>query len=73
MRGVTIGLPSDTPTRTGGQQAFRTVHREKRWSRDIPAYRRLRAEGLRPPRIDGAARAEATAASPAQVEGRQVP
>lgn len=66
---IRVGQPSDHPTSTGGQEAFRTNAREKRWQKDIPAYRRLRGNGLQPPRIDGAAEVEQRATSAAQVEG----
>lgn len=36
----------------------------------MPAYKRLRQEGLQPRSIDGAARLESTAKTEAQVEGR---
>ena len=36
----------------------------------MPAYKRLRANGLQPERIDGSAALEATATTAAQVEGR---
>lgn len=36
----------------------------------MPAYKRLRQEGLQPRSIDGAARLESTATTEAQVEGR---
>lgn len=42
---------------------------ERQWGKDMPAYQRLRANGLRPRGIDGCARIEATANSPQQVEG----
>lgn len=34
---------------------------EKRWSKDMDAYQRLRRDGKRPQRIDGAHKMEATA------------
>lgn len=42
--------------------------REKRWAEDMPAYRRLRREGLQPRGIDGAAAAEAQANHPLEME-----
>jgi hypothetical protein len=35
---------------------------ERRWEADMPAYARLRADGLQPRHIDGSARLEATMA-----------
>lgn len=54
----TVGIaPSATPTRGDGNAA--TVNaREQRWNRDMPAYKRLRRDGLQPDHIDGAARIE---------------
>jgi len=44
------------PTRR--PEAAETAAREKRWERDMDAYKRLRQEGLHPKTIDGAADAE---------------
>lgn len=40
---------------------------ERRWSKDMPAYRRLRDQGLQPRQIDGCAELEATANSELEV------
>lgn len=40
----------------------------ERWAKDMPAYRRLREDGLQPPRIDGCAELEAKASEKTQVE-----
>lgn len=42
--------------------------REKRWYKDMPAYQRLRREGLQPAGIDGSDRWEATARSRIELE-----
>ncbi len=42
---------SAMPTRY--PQANQTTAREKRWERDIPAYKRLRKNGVQPKCIDG--------------------
>lgn len=55
-----------TPTRR--PEAVATVDRESRWDADMPAYRRLRANGLQPRSIDGAARLEAKASDQMEVE-----
>jgi len=47
--------PSATPTRAGGAKAAEVNARESRWNKDMPAYKRLRREGVQPERIDGAA------------------
>lgn len=52
LLGISItstALPSRFP------EAARTNIREKRWARDIPAFKRLHAEGVSPPQIDGSA------------------
>lgn len=41
---------------------------EKRWDRDMPAYQRLRANGLQPPKIDGCHQLEQRAHSQMEVE-----
>jgi len=46
--------------------------RERRWSRDMDAYRRLRADGLQPPRIDGAAVLEQEARTRYEVESGRI-
>lgn len=68
LRGVTVGLPSDTPTRRGGAHAKATGETEARWDRDGEAYKRLRADGLSPNEIDGCADVEATADHAWQIE-----
>lgn len=52
----TVGFSSTcTPTRSTSLEPIRTNIREKRWRRDIDAYKRLYREGHRPPQIDGSA------------------
>jgi len=41
---------------------------ERGWKKDMPAYKRLRANGLQPKRIDGAAEIERRAQESWQVE-----
>jgi hypothetical protein len=41
---------------------------ERNWNKDMPAYKRLRANGLQPKRIDGAAEVEKKAQESWQVE-----
>lgn len=57
IQSITIA-PSAMPTRNGGQTAVDTNARDARWARDMPAYKRLRRDGLQPPTIDGSARLE---------------
>jgi hypothetical protein len=42
--------------------------REKRWQKDMPAYKRLRQEGYQPPSIDGAAALERDATTKFEIE-----
>lgn len=55
-----------TPTRRPGVMEIDA--REARWDRDMPAYKRLRRQGLQPRGIDGCAELERRAETPAQVE-----
>lgn len=61
LRGFVAGasaIPNRAVTRTPGspdEPAIQTHIREKRWQRDIAAFRRLHKDGLTPPQIDGAA------------------
>lgn len=65
----TISLaPSATPTRRGVEFDLKKS-RDKQWDADIPAYRRLRKDGVQPPRVDGSAEREKHAESRIQVEG----
>lgn len=41
---------------------------EKRWHKDMDAYKRLRKDGLQPKKIDGSANVEAKATEKYQVE-----
>lgn len=41
---------------------------EARWDKDMPAYKRLRQNGLQPPRIDGSAILESQATTDKQIE-----
>lgn len=68
---LTIHIGADaTPTRN--PEVAQTNIREKRWRRDIDAYRRLYKEGFRPPHVDGARHRERHATSPEDIEHRPV-
>jgi hypothetical protein len=41
---------------------------ERRWARDMPAYYRLRMQGLQPPRVDGSAALEARGVDRFEIE-----
>jgi hypothetical protein len=60
--------PSATPNRRVGAHAARCVALDRQWDKDMAAYRRLRADGLQPQRIDGAHALERDASTPIQVE-----
>ena len=55
-------------TTTRGKQVEQTNKVERNWQKDMPAYKRLRKEGLQPKRIDGAAKLEQKAEHKWQVE-----
>lgn len=54
------------PTRSGNAEVVEA--REKRWAKDMPAYKELRQQGLQPPRIDGAAKLAAKAETKFEIE-----
>lgn len=55
----TVGVaPSATPTRKGGAEAARINATEKEWAKDHRAYRAIRANGMQPPHVKGAAQLE---------------
>jgi hypothetical protein len=64
---ISFGANSTT---TRGAQVAATNRTAKNWDKDMPAYKRLRQNGLQPRGIDGAAALEARAETVAQVEGR---
>jgi len=60
-------------TTTKGEAVSHINQREKNWSKDMPAYKRLRKEGLQPKTIDGCAAVEQLATSRHQIEGTPAP
>lgn len=64
-RSITVAA-SATPTRK--VEVSRIDAKERQWERDMPAYKRLRKEGLQPKSIDGSAKFEQRAESKAEVE-----
>jgi hypothetical protein len=62
-KAVTLRIaPSATPTREGGgEPVTRVLEREKRWERDMPAYKRCVDAGAEPQSIDGCADLEVRA------------
>lgn len=75
LAGFVIGvgaLPTRGVHRTPGQvdePAWRTQARERRWAKDLPAFRSLVDQGYDPPRIDGSDRLAATATCDADING----
>lgn len=63
---VQVGSNSTT---TRGAVVEATNQREKRWNKDMPAYKRLRKQGLQPKKIEGASLLEKHATSRWQIEG----
>lgn len=55
-------------TTTRGAKVAEVNKTERNWNKDMPAYKRLRANGLQPKRIDGAANVEKRAQEGWQVE-----
>jgi hypothetical protein len=55
-------------------EAVSTIAKDKQWDADMPAYRRLRHNGVQPPRIDDSAALEAHATDQFEIEmGKLVP
>jgi hypothetical protein len=66
VAGIQVGANSTT---TRGSVVEETNQREKRWNRDMPAYKRLRKQGLQPRAIEGASLLEKHATDRWQIEG----
>ena len=66
LRSVSIS-PAAMPTRQDVRYSA-TDNLEKGWQKDIPAYKRLVADGLQPARVDGCAEIEAQAKTKTEVE-----
>jgi len=60
-----MGMNSTT---SRGSKVAQINKTERQWNVDMPAYKRLRREGLQPKRIDGAAEIEKKAEHKFQVE-----
>jgi hypothetical protein len=69
VAGVSFGANEST---TRGAQVKAINQREKGWNRDMPAYKRLREQGLQPRQIDGAAVLESSATEKWQIEGSPI-
>lgn len=62
---VRVGANSTT---TRGGRVAEINQTERNWNKDLPAYKRLRQNGLQPKKIDGAAEIEKKATEAWQVE-----
>jgi hypothetical protein len=69
-----VSVPaSATPSRRAGASHARWVNdTERRWSKDMAAYKRLVNDGLQPPKIDGCAVLESKAETRTEVESGRV-
>ena len=65
VAGVRMGMNTTT---TRGQRVAEVNSTERGWQKDMPAYKRLRQNGLQPQRIDGCAEIEKKAKHEWQVE-----
>ena len=65
VAGIRMGMNSTT---SRGSKVAQINKTERQWNVDMPAYKRLRREGLQPKRIDGAAEIEKKAEHRFQVE-----
>jgi len=59
-------------TTTRGSRVSEINQREQNWNRDMPAYKRLRKQGLQPRQIDGCSVLEKHATEKWQIEGAPV-
>lgn len=66
-RSVTFSA-SAMPTRSQSKQPLHVDMVEKSWRDDMPAYKRLRRDGLQPRTIEGSAMLEAKACDRVEVE-----
>ena len=65
VAGIRMGMNSTT---SRGSKVAQINKTERQWNVDMPAYKRLRREGLQPKRIDGAAEIEKKAEHKFQVK-----
>lgn len=65
VAGISFGANEST---TRGAIVAQTNKTERGWNKDMPAYKRLRQNGLQPRSIDGAAEIERRATTKEQVE-----
>jgi len=66
VAGVRMGHNSTT---TRGAEVDRINRTERNWNKDMPAYKRLRQQGLQPKSVDGSAFLENHATEKWHIEG----
>lgn len=71
LLGISVSAAA-LPSRSQSEDVVSTLVREKRWDRDIGAYKRLRDDGYQPPQIDGAALRERQGKNEYDLESRAV-
>ena len=57
-----------TPSRDRSREVLKIDRKEDGWDADMPAYKRLRAQGFQPPQIDGCSELERKAETKHEVE-----
>lgn len=65
VAGISFGANTTT---TRGASVAEINQRAKNWERDMPAYKRLRKNGVQPRQIDGSAEIEKKAETKEQIE-----
>lgn len=62
-----------TPSKPGSAEVVSIDNMQNRWDKDMPAYKRLRQDGVQPKQIDGSAQLEAESSTVTEVErGRKM-
>ena len=67
-------LSAALPNKTGMESVREINEREARWEKDLPAYKRIRENGMQPRAIDGSAALEQFAETRTEIEmGKRLP
>lgn len=69
---VGVGIAAAATPNRAGEDTLGALVREKRWGRDMDAYKRLRRDGVQPPQIDGSALRERAGMDNYDIEHRPV-
>lgn len=67
-----VGLAASATPNRHKPDTLSSLVRDKRWDRDMAAYKRLRADGMQPPQIDGSALRERQGNDTYDVETRPI-